>query len=220
MRNKTKILTASSLFLSIVVLHILGLLFDDTLAFFTKPFIMISLVVVYLTSVKKANFWLVSALFFSFWGDVFLLFKEEFFLFGLVSFLIAHILYIKILLGCLEKTSLIKVVLAAMPFVLFFTSIVFFIIDGLGEMLLPILIYGLVICTFGTLTLLKYRQAKNTENLWMFLGAILFVFSDSLIAINRFYEPKEMYGISIMLTYIVAQYLICKAMIVKSFYQE
>ena len=32
----------------------------------------------------------------------------------------------------------------------------------------------------------------------------------------RFYEPQEIYSISIMITYIVAQYLICKAIIVKT----
>ncbi|MBL4643249.1 MAG: hypothetical protein JKY44_06630, partial [Flavobacteriaceae bacterium] len=46
--------------------------------------------------------------------------------------------------------------------------------------------------------------------------AILFILSDSLIALNKFYEPNELYGVTIMITYIFAQFLICKAMIVKS----
>ena len=57
MANKTKIVLASMFFLIVVLLHLLGLLFNENLAFFTKPFITISLVIVYLISVKKANFW-------------------------------------------------------------------------------------------------------------------------------------------------------------------
>lgn len=213
MKTQTKIF--SGIFLVIVILHIYGLLQNETLAFFTKPFITISLAVVYLSAVKKANFWYVSALFFSFWGDTFLLFKDDFFLFGLVSFLIGHILYIKISSGYLKKTSTSKIIGFTLPFILAFGSVVFLIKDNLNEMFFPVIIYGIVISTFGVLTLLNYNQNKSTENLWLFLGAVIFIISDSLLAINRFYEVKAIYGISVMITYIVAQYLICKSMMVK-----
>ncbi|PWG05167.1 lysoplasmalogenase [Polaribacter aquimarinus] len=215
MIKKTKILSASILFLLIIVLHITGLLVDNTLAFFTKPFITISLVVLYLISVKKANFWYVSALFFSFWGDTFLLFKQDFFLFGLVSFLMAHILYIKISANYLKMISPSKILGASIPFIIAFGSIIYLIKDGLTEMLIPVIIYGIIISTFGTIALINYSQEKSTENLWLLLGAIIFIISDSLLAINMFYEAKSIYGVSIMITYIVAQYLICKVMIVK-----
>ena len=213
MNTKTKLF--SGLFLIIVVLHIIGLLYSVSLAFFTKPFITISLAVVYLSSVKKANFWYVSALFFSFWGDTFLLFKEEFFLLGLVSFLIAHFLYIKISSGYLMKVGFLKMLTTSIPFVLAFGSVVFLIKDNLEEMLIPVIIYGIVISAFGVITLLNYSKEKNTANLWLFLGALIFIVSDSILAINKFYEAREFYGLCIMLTYIIAQYLICKAMIVK-----
>ena len=213
MKTKTKIF--SGLFLIVVILHLLGLLQNEALAFFTKPFITISLAVVYLSSVKKANFWYVSALFFSFWGDTFLLFKDDFFLFGLVSFLIGHVLYIKISSGYLKSISISKTIGFSIPFIIAFGSVVILIKDNLGEMLIPVIIYGIVISAFGILTVLNYSQTKSTENLWLFLGAVIFIVSDSLLAINRFYEAREIYSISVMVTYIVAQYLICKAMIVK-----
>ena len=81
MTKQTKITIASSIFLAVVVLHIFGILSNDFLAFISKPFIITTLVIIYLVSVKKPNFWYVSALFFSFWGDVLLLFKDQFFLF-------------------------------------------------------------------------------------------------------------------------------------------
>ena len=216
MSKQNKITTASILFLAVVILHIIGVLKSESLAFFTKPFLMICLVIIYLVSVKKANFWFVSALFFSFWGDVLLLFKEQFFVFGLASFLLAHIFYIKITSVFIKKISLQKVLFVSLPFVLFVALFITLIIDDLGEMLLPVIFYAVVISSFGAIALVNYLQEKSTANLWLFLGAIIFITSDSLIAINKFYSPNELFQLCIMLTYIVAQYLICKAVIAKN----
>jgi uncharacterized membrane protein YhhN len=43
---------------------------------------------------------------------------------------------------------------------------------------------------------------------WMMLGALLFVISDSILAINKFYQPFEAAGVLIMLTYGLAQFFI------------
>jgi uncharacterized membrane protein YhhN len=220
MRKQTKTTVASIAFLAVVVLHILGLLLSDKIAFLSKPFLITTLVIVYLVAVKKPNFWYVSALFFSFWGDVLLLFKDQFFVYGLASFLLAHIMYIKITASYIKKVSLQKVVLVSLPFVVFLFSFLYLIIDNLGEMKIPVIFYGVVISSFGVFSFLNYMQEKNTANSWLFLGTIIFIISDSLIALNKFHEPKEFYTISIMLTYIIAQYLICRAIIAKTTQQE
>jgi uncharacterized membrane protein YhhN len=220
MTEQRKTTIASITFLVVVVLHTLGLLLNEKIAFLSKPFLITTLVIVYLVAVKKPNFWYVSALFFSFWGDVLLLFKNQFFVYGLASFLLAHIMYIKITASFIKKVSLQKGVLACLPFVVFLFSFLYLLNDNLGEMKIPVIFYGVVISSFGALSFLNYMQEKNTANLWLFLGTIIFIISDSLIALNKFNEPKEFYAISIMLTYIVAQYLICKAIIAKTAHQE
>ncbi|MDD7913111.1 lysoplasmalogenase [Polaribacter ponticola] len=217
---KRKTTIASLAFLVIASLHIVGILFNLKLAFISKPFIITSLVVVYLLSVKKANFWFVSALFFSFWGDVLLLFKEQFFVFGLASFLLAHVLYIKITIAFFKKISLQKIAIACLPFAVFLFLFLNLIKENLGEFKIPVIVYGVVISVFGVVSLLNYMHQKRTANTWLLLGTILFILSDSLIAINKFYSPKEYYQLCIMLTYIVAQYLICKAMIAKDDFQQ
>jgi uncharacterized membrane protein YhhN len=216
MTEQRKTTIASIAFLVVVVLHTLGLLLNEKIAFLSKPFLTTTLVIVYLIAVKKPNFWYVSALFFSFWGDVLLLFKNQFFVYGLASFLLAHILYIKITTSFIKKVSLQKVVLACLPFAVFLFSFLYLIIDNLEEMKIPVIFYGVVISSFGAVYFFNYMQEKNTANSWLFLGTIIFIISDSLIALNKFYEPKEFYAISIMLTYIVAQYLICRAIIAKT----
>lgn len=71
----------------------------------------------------------------------------------------------------------------------------------------PVLIYGLSL--YGSaLMALNLRGAHGSETI--FAGAILFVISDSLIAVNRFVQPLPAAGVWIMATYIVGQFLIAK----------
>ncbi len=216
MKKQTKITIASIVFLAVFMADVWAVITDNSIGeMIFKPLLMTTLAIVYLVSVKKSNFWFISALFFSFWGDVLLLFKEQFFVFGLASFLLAHIIYIKITAGFLQKISIKKILLATLPFVVFFVLLLNLIFDGLGVMKIPVIIYGITISSFGAVALLNYISRKTTDSLWLFLGAIVFIVSDSVLAINRFYEAKEVYGIIIMITYIVAQYFICKSIIFK-----
>lgn len=216
MTKQTKIAITSILFLLVAITDVYAVITETkSLEIIFKPLLMTTLVIVYLVSVKKPNFWLISALFFSFWGDVFLLDEVNYFVFGLGSFLIAHIMYIKMTSQLLKKPSINKILKAAIIFIALFGGVLFLIIDNLGEMLLPVIVYGVAISAFGTSALLNYQQEKSTENTWLLLGAILFIASDSLIALNNFYTPKKLFVIAIIVLYVVSQYLIVKAMIAK-----
>lgn len=216
MTKQTKITVASIVFLVVAITDVYAVITQNkTIEMIFKPLLMTSLAVVYLVSVKKPSFWLLSALFFSFWGDVFLLDKANFFVFGLASFLVAHVVYIKITTSFLYKDSAVRILTSAIPFVLLFVGLLGLIYNNLGDMLLPVLVYGIAISTFGTAALLNYRQQKTTANTWLLLGAILFIASDSLIALNNFYISKPLFNIAIIVLYIVSQYLIVKAIIAK-----
>lgn len=213
----TKTILASIFFLLVCIADIYAILVNNReIEMIAKPLITTSLVILYLLSVKKPNFWYVSALFFAFWGDVLLIFPDKFFVLGLASFLLAHVLYITISSKFLKKISTSKIVLHSLPFLATLGVLMYIIYPNLGELLIPVIIYGIVISVFGVVTFLVYTNEKSTENLWLFLGAIIFILSDSVLAINKFYEASEVLGITIMITYIIAQYLICKAMIVKT----
>ncbi|MDX8554006.1 lysoplasmalogenase [Tenacibaculum sp. 1B UA] len=216
MTKQTKITIASIVFLLVAIVDVYAVITQTkTIEMIFKPLLMTTLAVVYLVSVSKPSFWLLSALFFSFWGDVFLLDKTNFFVFGLASFLVAHMVYIKITTSFLCKDSVVKILTSAIPFVLLFMGLLGLIYNNLGDMLLPVLVYGVAISIFGTAALLNYRQQKNAANSWLLLGAILFIASDSLIALNNFYTPKRLFDIAIIILYIVSQYLIVKAVIAK-----
>lgn len=217
MNKLTKVNIATLLFLVVAITDVYAVITQNKIIeMIFKPMLMTTLVVVYLVSVKKPNFWLISALFFSFWGDVFLLDKQNYFVFGLASFLMAHIIYIKITTDFLDKHLSVKMISSAIPFVLLFAGILYLTYANLGDMLIPVLVYGVAIATFGAAALLNYRQSKTTPNLWLLLGAILFIVSDSFIALNNFYMAKPLFSVVIIVLYILSQFLICKALIAKN----
>jgi uncharacterized membrane protein YhhN len=189
---------------------------NQLLEFIFKPLLMVSLAALYLVSVKKPSFIYVSALFFSFWGDVLLLFPEKYFIIGLVSFLLTHILFIRFIFGGIVHFSLIKFLKAFVIFGSYFGIIVSIIHSNLNEMFFPVIAYGTVISIFGSFALMNYTQDTSSINLWLLLGALFFIVSDSIIALNKFYLQNASMGTIIMLTYILAQYFICKAIIGKS----
>ncbi|WP_157730164.1 lysoplasmalogenase [Tenacibaculum jejuense] len=187
----------------------------NELDFIFKPLITSTLVALYLVSVTKPNFWYVSALFFSFWGDVLLLFPEDFFVLGLLSFLITHVIYIKIISGFIKKIKLGTKMFSFLAFLIYFSAIIFLIQNNLKELFFPVIMYGIVISLFGTTALLNYINNKTTESLWLFIGALIFILSDTILALHKFYSPQPIFLNSIMITYIVAQFYICKGMISK-----
>lgn len=71
-----------------------------------------------------------------------------------------------------------------------------------GEMTIPVLLYIAAICTMGAGALAFKGEC------WVRYGAIIFIFSDSCIAINKFVEPFPAASFAIMSSYYSAQFLI------------
>lgn len=205
------------LFFSVSFLDIIGVILQDSwLQLIFKPLIMPSLILLYLVRVKSRNYWYVAAMFFSFLGDVLLLDKNNMFLYGIAAFLITQLLYVLIIAKDLPRSDFKTKALALLPFLFFFTGLISILKDGLGEFLIPVIIYGLAISIFGFVSLLNYLLKKDRASLTLLIGAILFILSDSMIALHKFYEPQAIYPSAIMITYIAAQFLIFGYMIKQS----
>ena len=75
-------------------------------------------------------------------------------------------------------------------------------------MMIPVSIYTIVILTMVT-GAINRLQKVNSVSYWLVLtGAILFLISDSALAINKFGHPFAKSSVVIMSTYLLAQYLI------------
>ena len=156
-----------------------------------------------------------AAIFFSWVGDVVLIFSNVhtlYFIGGLLAFLTAHILYIAIFYK--EKN------LFASPAVAFFQwigfGIIAFFLIGLLSILLPhikdikipVCIYATTICSMLAMAFSAVNVWKKPANYWILGGAFTFVISDSILAFNRFYQPISFSALWVMITYLTAQFFI------------
>lgn len=210
-------------FFILAVVHLGAILIGDTfnwLVLATKPLLLVLLMAIFYfqTLQVKSTFrnLILCALALSWLGDVLLLFQvvdADFFLAGLISFLAAHVCYIL----AFRKTSVhhSQTILKEKPwlvlvFIAYGTLFFFLIRDGLGDMLIPVMAYMAVILIMGITALNRFRRVEYSSFILVFAGALCFMMSDSLLAINKFSAPFPMAGFFIMLTYIAAQYLIVR----------
>lgn len=157
---------------------------------------------------------LLTALLFSWIGDVVLLFtdiSELYFILGLVSFLTAHIAYCvlfnKQLIGEIQINKILFGI-GSLLIAFYLIAMVTVLMPKLGELKIPVIVYAAVISTMLLFAFNGYLIWKKPAALYIFLGAVAFVISDSILAFNKFYAPIERNSFFIMLTYLVAQYLI------------
>ena len=135
-------------------------------------------------------------------GDVLLTKAVDQFLFGLVSFLAAHVVYIFAFLKKSKRLALVE----SIPFYIYGAILFFFLQPHLGDMKIPVLVYVMVITT---MLWRSFVQRKNSKlALFAFIGAVFFTVSDTFIAIYRFYEAFPFDRELTITTYWLAQYLI------------
>lgn len=207
---------AKYLFFTVSFFNLLGIaLKEPLLVYISKPFIISALWMLYKFQVEKTSYFYSIALFFSLVGDVVLMFKGlNFFMLGLVSFLIAQVFYILIVSKRIQNYSFLRLLKLSIPFLILVVGLISLLESkGLEGMLFPVIIYGITIGIFGTVALYSHLELKNKISKYMLFGALLFIISDSVLAINSFYEPMYWLRLLIMITYIVAQYFIYKSMV-------
>ena len=151
---------------------------------------------------------------FSWIGDVILLFAdiaEIYFILGLVSFLIAHITYCvlfnKQIIGEIQINKVLFGI-GSLVIAFYLTAMILVLMPNLGDLKIPVIVYAAVISTMLLFAFNGYLIWKKPGAIYIFLGAITFVISDSILAFNKFHAPIEKSSFFIMLTYLVAQYLI------------
>ena len=211
------------LFLFLVVLT--AILIDrqlnrGQLEYFIKPLLIPVLACYFIsqTNIIAAGLkkWILLALFFSWAGDVLLMFEPKdktFFLLGLSSFLLAHIFYIVFFHHVRVREKVKGNPWLLIGVVVYYAALITLLSPFLGDMKIPVLVYGIVISFMFMLAMHMLFIKNKSAGQWMMFGALLFVISDSVLAINKFYQPFEFAGILIMLTYGLAQLFIVEGAI-------
>ena len=208
----TTVKNSFAAFIGISALYLVcTLLYLDDATFFIKPLLLIPLMLaVFKSPVFFNKKWLFYALTFSWLGDILLLFvfKDNlFFILGLISFLIAHIIYVFLFLKELKKAGgKFHVKQPGLTLIALYI-IAFYALLGprLGDMQIPVIVYALVISFMLYVAYLLYSYWSKPSSLLLLTGALSFVISDSLLAINKFFAPFPNAGFFIMVTYLFAQ---------------
>ena len=190
----------------------------------TKPLLMIALLTFYLLGRKEKSSrlsrYMTAALLFSWFGDILLMLQgkiDRIFVLGLASFLIAHVFYIfSYKLAVYDEPELINktFIRTRIAFLLFIGgSLLYLLYPYLGDLLLPVVLYTLVIVTMGIFALIRRGWTVEKSFIMVYSGALLFISSDAMIAINKFMSPIIQARLLIMATYIAAQFLIVRGIL-------
>ena len=186
---------------------------NQNLRLISKPFIIPLLTACYLSlQIPRKPImkdFLLHGLFFSWIGDI-LLQSEKLFIPGLLAFLTANIFYIIFFAKTRSNhNSFFKLrPIMLMAVLAYLVEFMYILWPYLGDMKIPVLIYGITISTMLSAAMWQYQKLENKTALFFIIGATLFVASDSLLAFNRFRESFNLAGVSIMTTYILAQLFI------------
>lgn len=177
--------------------------------YLTKPLIMPLLILYYITLTQNINFIIIGALIFGFLGDVFLLDSKNHFTKGLLSFFCGHILYI---VAFYLNFTIKGVKGFYFAFIIFYLFYALLLVKGLfpylGSMKILGTMYMSTIMVMSFISLLMMLQSFTINTVLIFLGSIIFIISDSVLAFDTFKEKYAYSGVIIMSTYITAQFLI------------
>lgn len=216
-------LSMKKISLVLFVLALLGVIVSEQLDWemiyvVCKPMVMISLIIHYYVSLRshERSTMAIVAMLLSLAGDV-LLMKPEYFIPGLIAFLLAHVAYILVyrqhrLAESTNELQGIQRIRLAFPIVLAGTGLVVVLYPRLGDLTIPVMVYALVITVMALTALFRYGRTTSQSFWLVFFGAVLFMISDSVLAVNKFLSPVNLAGLWIMLTYGVAQFLIIRGL--------
>lgn len=193
---------------------------NDDLTWYLKPLLLPFLFYAVVNSESfETKKWLLFALFFSWIGDCILLFADKgelYFIFGLVAFLIAHILFIVLFSKQKSENKHFKSILfwiGLMAVIGYLVSMLSLLLRKLGDLKIPVSVYAITISIMLIIALKGAINWKNNAKYLVLVGAILFVASDSILALDKFHSPIASASYSIMITYLIAQFCITKGIL-------
>ena len=152
------------------------------------------------------------ALVFCLIGDVFLLW-DAYFVFGLASFLVGHLFFV---FAFTSVNGWYKNIIPLGILLIIVGAYYWYIYPSLNELAIPVAVYILVILTMVWQALGLYLRKRNDTYLMVGIAAVLFAFSDSVIAWDKFVAPFQWAGVIIMSTYWMAIYLLADSCLKQS----
>ncbi|RXK49792.1 lysoplasmalogenase [Aquirufa rosea] len=185
--------------------------------YWAKPALMICLMVYVGISTEVDRKPLVlAALFFAWLGDVFLMVPGNnplFFQLGLGGFLIMQWIYIYLFKGHIKQV-LVPINGMTLLVAIYVLVLLALLLPNMNfGLAIPVVVYAISLGTMLWFASQRKASVSTWNYQWVFLGAILFVLSDSLLAINKFYHSFPGNSFWVMSTYILAQLLLTQGLV-------
>lgn len=130
-------------------------------------------------------------------GDVLLL-DESLFAYGLSSFLLAQLIFAYLFYSLHAQPLRYPPLLLLGIFCSGFYWLMF---DQLGNLAIPVAVYQVCISLMCWMAISLYLNRRDSHSRSLAIAALLFVFSDSIIAFNKFLVPFELSGAVILSSY-------------------
>ena len=182
------------------------------LIYIFKPLTMILIIIIALLAKnppsKKYKIAIIAGLIFSMFGDIFLMLPADLFLAGLVSFLVAQLIYTY---AFRSGRAFRFRFIAILPFLIYGVLVFWNLSPGLVGLEIPVAIYIVVILIMAWQAWDQWDDTRARWALFALFGAVLFVISDTILAVNKFGEPFLAARAMTLTTYFSAQWLISKS---------
>lgn len=187
---------------------------------YTKPFLLIFILLYYIFSADKLSFLLCGALVTSWIGDVLLIGKgNKWFTFGGIAFMLSHFLFIFVYALNLSFKNVTWWIV--IPAAVIYYGISFLIVRAVKPttpkiMIIPMYFYLLCNSTMNIFSLMQLLAFRNSGAVVAYIGAVLFFISDCTLYLVRYYKNENIVfkrHFTVMLTYVLGELFITQGIL-------
>ncbi len=149
-------------------------------------------------------------------GDIFFLTfdSEVFFLLGFLCFFSANIVYILLFHEHVDY-QFGRVVVFSMFVLIYAFFLMRTIVDGLGGYFYPLVIFMVAAFNMMQASFFRWKQVNSRSYYMVFIGAVLFLLSESIVAVEKFADPIPFTDYLIMPTYAIGHLLMVKGILIE-----
>lgn len=179
-----------------------------------KPLTLILIVVIatiFPATESYYKIFIVAGLVLSLLGDMFLIYPEQHFKKGLIAFLFGHVFYI---IAFTVSSGVHFTLWIFLPIALVGILYLRNILPYSSKMKIPIIIYVIIIAIMGWMAMERFNYIPTSGTILAAIGAVLFMISDAVLAMNKFRKPFFSAELIILTTYFTAQWLLAISVIV------
>ena len=129
------------------------------------------------------------------------------FVLGAIFFAVGHIFFV-VYFCLLQKPNYIDFFIGISIFIVSLLLILFLPIFNFGNFMLVIIFYAFIISFMLGKAIGNYLAIKTNDSLVVFIGAMLFFFSDLMLVFDNFTDLGEVFGYLCLATYYIAEFLL------------